>query len=99
MKDEIQKRDVEKYYIGLKKDKESGNWTWLSNGKSVNASQGKFPWASGEPKDDGDCATMYKDYLKGYGLFDDLRCSKYEENAGYICERTVTCKDEKGRGL
>lgn len=100
MKNKIQDRNAEKYYIGLKKDKESGNWTWLSNGKSVNASKGQFPWAKDEPKkNDGDCATMYKNYRKDYGLFDDLSCSTINDKTGYICEKTVESKDEKGMGL
>ena len=100
LKNKIQNRDDVKYYIGLKKDKESGNWTWLSNGKSVNASQGQFPWAKDEPKEnDGDCATMYKNYRSDYGLFDDLPCSNRGEKIGYICEKSVESKEERGMGL
>ncbi|XP_067028450.1 uncharacterized protein [Acropora muricata] len=85
-----------KYYIGLTKDKRTGLWSWLSNGKSVNATTGKFPWAGGEPYggDGANCATMYKDYRNNYGLFDDLQCFRGYINAGYICEMAVACMNE-----
>ena len=87
-----------KYYIGLTKDKRKGQWSWLSNGKAVNASTGKFPWAKGEPsiEDGANCATMYKDYRNNYGLFDDLWCSLRERDAGYICETAVVCMNKGG---
>ena len=85
-----------KYYIGLTKDKRTRQWSWLSNGKSVNATTGKFPWAKGEPHsgDGPNCATMYKDYGNNYGLFDDLQCFRRNSDAGYICEMAVACMNE-----
>ena len=87
-----------KYYIGLTKDKRTGQWSWLSNGKAVNASTGKFPWAKGEPGsgDGANCATMYKDYRSDYGLFDDLKCFSSQSDAGYIGEMAVVCMNEGG---
>ena len=87
-----------KYHIGLTKDKRTGQWSWLSNGKSVNATTGKFPWAKGEPhsRDGENCATIYKDYGNNYGLFDDLSCSSRQIDAGYICEMAVACMNEGG---
>lgn len=93
----VQNLSTVKYYIGLTKDKRTGQWSWLSNGKSVNASKGQFPWATGEPQeDDGNCTSMYKDYRNNYGLFDDLRCSRGHRDAGYICEMAVACMNEGG---
>ncbi|XP_015763117.1 PREDICTED: uncharacterized protein LOC107342164 isoform X7 [Acropora digitifera] len=84
-----------KYFIGLQKDQ--GEWRWLSNGNSLNASKGKHPWGPGEPNggSDTNCATIYGNYKKHLeGLFDDLPCSDREEDAGYICERAVSCTKE-----
>ena len=86
-----------KYYIGLTKDKRTRQWSWLSNGKSVNVTAGQFPWAEGQPsQDDANCATIYKDYRNNYGLFDDLWCSLRQRDAGYICEMAVACMNEGG---
>ena len=93
----VQSLRTVKYYIGLTKDNRTRQWSWLSNGKSVNASTGRFPWATGEPREGGAyCATMYKDYGNNYGLFDDLRCSQPHSDAGYICEMAVACMNEDG---
>ena len=98
LKNTLQTLRTVKYYIGLTKDKRTGLWSWLSNGKSVNATTGKFPWAEAEPSDgDGaNCATMYKDYRNHYGLFDDLWCDSSSSDAGYICEMAVACMNEGG---
>ena len=91
-----------KYFIGLEKDQHPGKWKWLANGKSVDASQGSHPWASGEPNGgpDIECATIYGNYESYLGLFDDLGCLESATDAGYICERALSCtKCEKGRSL
>ena len=87
-----------KYFIGLTKDIRTRQWSWLSNGKVVNASTAKFPWARGEPGrgDDANCATIYNDYGHDYGLFDDLDCFLRQRDAGYICEMAVACMNEGG---
>ena len=88
------------YFIGLKKEQLSGKWKWLTNGKPVDASQGSSPWAPGEPsgRSDENCATIYGNYRRYLGQFDDLPCLSRMKDAGYICERAVSCtKDEKGR--
>ncbi|XP_044176259.1 uncharacterized protein LOC114965011 isoform X2 [Acropora millepora] len=87
-----------KYFIGLKKEQRSGKWKWLTNGKPVDASRGSHPWASGEPSGGSDhkCATIYGNYVIYLGKFDDLPCNQRDKDAGYICERAVSCtKDEK----
>ncbi|XP_067019317.1 uncharacterized protein [Acropora muricata] len=91
-----------KYFIGLKKD--NGKWKWLSNQTTVNSSQGESPWAprepSGTPDRKDNCATIYGIYLSALGLFDDMSCIKSAKDAGYICERAVSCtKDETGSKL
>jgi len=82
-----------KYFIGLKKD--NGKWKWLSNQTTVNSSQGKSPWAPGEPAGTPDrkdnCATIYGIYLSDLGLFDDMSCTGSAKDAGHICERAVSC--------
>ena len=93
-----------KYFIGLKK--ENGKWKWLSNQATVDASKGKSPWALGEPSGISvlgrkvNCATIYGNYGRDLGRFDDMSCRRPTKNAGYICERAVSCtKDENGRSL
>ena len=90
-----------KYYIGLEKNQ--GEWRWLSNGNSVNASTGIHPWSPGEPNlgSGTNCVTIYGNYQTDYdGLFDDLPCSRRQMDAGYICERAVPCtKGGKGMAL
>ena len=88
-----------KYFIGLQKDQ--GEWRWLSNRNSVPASIRKLPWSPGEPNgvSGTNCATIYGSYKRHLeGLFDDLSCSKRQEDAGYICERAVSCTKE-GKGM
>ena len=58
------------YITGLKKD--DGKWKWLSNQTTVNSSQGKSPWAPGEPSGayrKVNCATIYGKYWSYLGLF------------------------------
>lgn len=89
LKNVIQSFPASEYFIGLKKDRSSGRWLWLSNNSSVNVSRGRTPWSPSQPSGDGECTEMYKDYRKYYGLFNDLPCTK--RRGGYICERRVSC--------
>ena len=87
------------YFIGLRKDI-TGKWTWLSDGKSLNASRGEFPWADSLTEPWFNCAIMNKkDYGKKIGRFEPFGCYRIRRaySSGYICERAVACKDEKGR--
>ena len=96
LKETIQKYATSEYFIGLKKDGKSKEWQWISDNSKVNATRGKFPWAQANPSGDGKCAVMFKDYLKGYGLFNDLNCVIKQNIAGYICERSVNSNDSEG---
>ena len=84
------------YYIGLKKDSTSGEWKWISDNSKVSATRGTFPWARGEPSNDGNCAVMYKDYLQAYGLFNDFPCNTQKIRRGYICEGLTKSTDQEG---
>ena len=93
-----------KYFIGLKRD--NGKWKWLSNQTTVDSSQGKSPWAPGQPSGRSrpdrkmNCATIYGKYRNYLGRFDDLPCSRRLRYSGHICERAVLCtKHERGRSL
>ena len=87
-----------KYFIGLRKD--DGKWKWLSNQAIVDSSQGKSPWAPGEPKEKDSCTTIFGKYRNSLGRFDDLSCSRRMKNTGHICERAVSCtKHERGRSF
>ena len=95
MKNTLQRMKTIEYYIGLKKDSKSGEWKWISDNSKVNASRGKFPWAKNEPSGDGNCARIYKDYRKDYGLFSDLPCD-HLTYSGYICESPTKSTDQEG---
>ncbi|XP_015760629.1 PREDICTED: uncharacterized protein LOC107339813 isoform X5 [Acropora digitifera] len=98
VKDIIKNLGGIKYFIGLKKD--NGKWKWLSNQAIVDSTQGKSPWAPGEPKQKDNCATIYGKYRSYLGRFDDMSCRREEGEAGHICERAVSCtKQERGTSL
>ena len=84
------------YYIGLKKDKKSGEWKWISDNSKVNATRGKFPWAGSEPSGDGNCANMYRHYNGYHGLFNDLPCEVPGKYSGYICESPTKSTEQEG---
>ena len=84
---------AEEYFIGLRKDDQSGQWRWLSN-KSTN--QTDLPWATGEPNGDGKCADMYKNYGGNYGKYNDLHCTRTARNR-FICELPVHDCNQKGK--
>ena len=97
MKETIQKDATIEYFIGLKKET-SGDWRWISDNSKVNATRGRFPWARNQPSGDhnGNCAVMYKDYRKDYGLFNDLSCTERRQITGHICESSVNRNDQEG---
>lgn len=95
LKNVIQSFPASEYFIGLKKDRSSGEWLWLSNKSSLNVSRGRTPWSPSQPSGDGECTEMFKDYSKYYGLFNDLPCTK--RRGGYICERRVSCLGNIGK--
>ena len=90
LKQTIQKEKTTEYFIGLSKDTSNGVWRWLSDDSIVNASnKGDWPWAKGEPNNGNikeDCALMYRDYRKDYGLYNDVSCTSSLSQAGFICE-------------
>ena len=96
LKDTIQNYETGEYFIGLRNVSESKEWRWISDNSTVNATKGEFPWAKDEPKGDGNCAVIYKDYRNDYGLFNDLNCSQNKKIAGYICESSVNTNDQEG---
>ena len=82
----IQTMETTEHFIGLRKDKKSGEWRWISNNSTVKASQGTFPWAKNQPSGDGDCTVVYKNYSGNFGKYNDLKCTRKFRSAGYICE-------------
>ena len=83
-------RATKKYFIGLKKNSELKGWGWISDNSKVAAIEGKgiFPWATGEPSGDGNCATMYN-FEGNIGKFSDLSCTKFYSTRGHICESSA----------
>ena len=90
---------TEEFFIGLRKDRKSGEWRWISDGSKVNATKGEFPWATNEPSGNGNCAVMYKNYNENFGKYDDLSCTQTYENRGYICERPAVSSDQEFQGM
>ncbi|XP_015760613.1 PREDICTED: uncharacterized protein LOC107339810 isoform X5 [Acropora digitifera] len=111
VKNIIKKLPAIKYFIGLKKD--DGKWKWLTNRTTVDESKGNsswalgdFSWALGEPSGTSirgrkvNCATIYGNYRRDLGRFDDMSCRRRTKNAGHICEKAVSCtKHERGTRL
>ena len=85
---------ADEYFIGLKRDQQSGKWKWLSNSSILLAMS--LPWATMEPQGDGNCAVMYKDYRRDYGKYNDLPCIGVKGSSGYICELPVDGCDQEG---
>ena len=82
----IQTMETTEYFIGLRKDQKSGEWRWISDNTTVNASEGTFPWAKSQPSGDGDCTVVYRNYSKNFGKYNDLKCTRQSKTFGYICE-------------
>ena len=86
----IQKENTVKYFIGLRKDKSTRMWRWLSDNSTVSASnKGHWPWARGEPngeKAEENCAEMYGEYKNNNGRYNDVSCTLPNAEAGFICE-------------
>ena len=88
----ILKENTIEYFVGLRKDKPTGVWRWLSDNSTVNASsEGRWPWAVGEPSNrrnthEENCAQMYGKYEDNYGRYNDVSCTSPNARAGFICE-------------
>ena len=97
MKNTTQSMTTGEYFIGLKKDSESGEWRWISDNSKVDAikGEGKFPWATGEPSGDGNCAVMYnyRDYGGNIGKYSDLNCAQQK---AHICESSADSTGQAG---
>ena len=85
---EIFKMNTTEYYIGLKKYGQK--WVWISdNSKLEETETGKFPWATGQPMSDGNCAKMWRTSPWTYA-YDDVKCTSITTYTGYICETPLT---------
>ena len=97
----IQPWETGEYFIGLRKDVQSGDWRWISDNSTVNAStNGAWPWATGQPNNNPapeNCGQMYKDYKSNYGRYNDVGCNQPINKAGYICEGTGESNVKEGR--
>ena len=95
MKNTTQSMTTGEYFIGLKKDSESEEWRWISDNSKVDTikGKGKFPWATGEPSGDGNCAVMYKDYAGNIGKYNDLNCAHQK---AHICESSADSTGQEG---
>ena len=95
----IQKFETKEYFVGLKKDISSGEWRWISDNSTVNATiKGAWPWAPNEPGNRSkpeNCVQMYKTY-GGPGRYNNIRCDVGLALAGYICEKSVECTVREG---
>ena len=88
----ILKGNTIEYFIGLRKDKSTRVWRWLSDNSTVDAyNEGDWPWAIGEPSNgrsrhEENCAQMYGKYENNYGRYNDVSCTSPNAGAGFICE-------------
>ena len=80
------------YYIGLRKDGQK--WIWISDNSTLNKTKkGQFPWAPGQPKEDGNCTKMWLNEQSEWTyVYDDIFCDK-ENNMGYICEKSLASSE------
>ena len=88
---ETLKKNTTEYYIGLRTY--GKKWIWISDNSTLEKTEmGKFPWASGQPKRDGNCAKMWRKESTSpwIYLFDDVDCKRITTKIGYICERPLT---------
>jgi len=85
---------TDEYFIGLRKDHRFRQWKWLSNRSTIPK---ELPWVTEEPNGFGDCASMYKDYRRDYGKYNDLDCTRHSRIIpGYICESPVDGCNQEG---
>ena len=85
---EIFKMNTTEYYIGLKKY--GHKWVWISDNSTLEETEtGKFPWATGQPMGDGNCAKMWRTSPWTYA-YDDVKCTTITTCTGYICKRPLT---------
>ena len=90
------KSDRTEYFIGLKK-KVNGKFTWISDNSTLQETEeGKYPWHEGQPsnEDESECVKIWRNPGGNY-FFDDVKC--YFNTLGYICERSVKCKNTNGK--
>jgi len=87
---------TDEYFIGLKKDSESGEWRWISDNSKVDATRGEFLWATNQPNGDGNCTAMFKNYQGNIGKYNDLLCTRRYRRPGYICESHAVSSGQEG---
>ena len=87
---EALKMNTTEYYIGVRKNGQK--WIWVSDNSPLEETKrGPFPWASGEPRGDGNCVKMWRQITNPWTyVYDDVKCTVWTRNIGYICERTST---------
>ena len=86
---EALKMNTIEYYIGLRKNGQK--WIWVSDNSTLEETErGQFPWASGQPKGDGNCVKMWRQTTNSWTYrYDDVKCTVTSSKIGYICERTL----------
>ena len=86
---EALKMNTSEYYIGLRRKDQK--WIWVSdNSASEITKRGHFPWASGEPQGNGNCVKIWRQKTNPWTyVYDNVKCTVYTTNIGYICERTL----------
>ena len=86
---EALKMNTSEYYIGLRgKDQK---WIWFSDNSALEETKrGHFPWASAEPQGNGNCVKIWRQKTNPWTyVYDNVKCTVYTTNIGYICERTL----------
>ena len=86
---EALKMNTSEYYIGLRRKDQK--WRWVSDNSALEETKrGHFPWASGEPQGNGNCVKIWRQKTNPWTyVYDNVKCTVYTTNIGYICERTL----------
>ena len=86
---EALKMNTSEYYIGLRRKDQK--WIWVSDNSALEETKrGHFPWASGEPQGNGNCVKIWRQKTNPWTyVYDNVKCTVYTTNIGYICERTL----------
>ena len=77
------------YYIGLRR--KGQKWIWVSDNSTLEETKGShFPWAPGEPFGNENCVKIWRQKKKPWTyVYDNVKCTVFTTNIGYICERAL----------
>ena len=86
---EALKMNTVEYYIGLRR--KGQKWIWVSDNSTLEETKGShFPWAPAEPIGNENCVKIWRQKTNPWTyVYDNVKCTVYTTNIGYICERAL----------